>query len=76
MTQSNTRFIGMDVHQETIAVADVAQDRGAEVTCLGPIGPRRYASDLRIRTRQAQATHLMVVDEAGPCGYWLYRSLV
>ena len=76
MTQSNTRFIGMDVHQETIAVADVAQDRGAEVTCLGTIGPRRYDIDLRIRKRQAKATHLMVVDEAGPCGYWLYRSLV
>ena len=51
MTQSNTLFIGMDVHKEMIAVADVAQDRGAEVTCLGTIGPRRYDIDLRIRKR-------------------------
>ena len=75
MTQSNTLFIGMDVHKEMIAVADVAQDRGAEVTCLGTIGPRRYDIDLRIRKRQAKATHLMLVYEAGPCSYWLYRSL-
>jgi hypothetical protein len=32
MPQSSTLYIGMDVHQESIAVASVAQDHGAEVT--------------------------------------------
>jgi hypothetical protein len=32
MSQSSTLFIGMDVHQESIAVAYVAQAHGAEVT--------------------------------------------
>ena len=32
MAQSRTLFIGMDVHKETIAVAYIAQDYGAEVT--------------------------------------------
>jgi hypothetical protein len=32
MAQSSTLFIGMDVHKETIAMAYVAQDHGAEVT--------------------------------------------
>ena len=43
MSQSSTLFVGMDVHKETIAVAYIAQDHGAEVTSLGPIGPRQCA---------------------------------
>lgn len=34
MAQSSTLFVGMDVHKETIAVAYVAQEPGAEVTSL------------------------------------------
>jgi hypothetical protein len=45
MSQSNTLFIGMDVHKETIAVAYVAQDHGAEVTSLGTIGTRQCDID-------------------------------
>jgi transposase len=75
MSQSSTLYIGMDVHKDTIAVAYVAQDHGAEVTFLGPIGTRQCDIDQLIRKMQSKATHLVFVDEAGPCGYWLYRSL-
>jgi hypothetical protein len=34
MSQSSTLFIGMDVHKDTMAVAYVAQEHGAEVTSL------------------------------------------
>ena len=34
MSQSSTLFIGMDVHKDSIAVAYVAQDHGAEVMYL------------------------------------------
>src|SRR6266508_7044259 len=34
MSQSSTLFIGIDVHKDSMAVAYVAQDHGAEVTCL------------------------------------------
>ena len=44
MSQSSTRFIGMDVHKDSIAVAYVAQDHGAEVTTLGPSAPARVIS--------------------------------
>jgi transposase len=71
MSQSRTLCIGMDVHKDTIAVASVAQEHGAEVTCLGPIGTRQGDIDHRIRTRQSQATPLVFVYEAGPCGDWL-----
>ena len=70
MSQSRTRFIGMDVHKETMAVASVAQDEGAEVTSLGPMGTRQGASAHLVRQRQATAQHLVFVAEAGPCGSW------
>jgi hypothetical protein len=75
MSQSRTRFIGMDVHKESIAVAYVAQDHGAEVTYLGAIGTRQCDIDQLLRKMPSKATHLVFVYEAGPCGYWLYRYL-
>src|SRR5215216_388678 len=75
MSQSSTLFIGMDVHKESIAVAYVAQDHGAEVTYLGTIGTRQCAIDQLIRKMPSKAQHLIFVYEAGPCGYWLYRYL-
>jgi transposase len=75
MSQSSTLYIGMDVHKDTIAVAYVAQDHGAEVTFLGTIGTRQCDIDSLIRKMQSKAKHLIFVYEAGPCGYWLYRYL-
>ena len=75
MSQSSTLFIGMDVHKETIAVAYVAQDHGAEVTSLGTIGTRQCDIDQRVRKMQSKATHLIFVSKAGPCGSWLSRYL-
>ena len=40
MPQSSTLYVGLDVHQESIAVADIAQEHGAEVTSFGTIGTR------------------------------------
>jgi hypothetical protein len=71
MSQSRTLFIGMDVHQDTIAVASVAQDHGAAVTSRGTMGTRQCDIDQRIRKMPSQATHLIFVSAAGPCGYWL-----
>jgi transposase len=75
MSQSSTLFLGMEVHKDAIAVASVAQEHGAEVASLGTVGTRQCASDQRIRQRQSQATSLVFVSEACPCGSWLYRSL-
>jgi hypothetical protein len=71
MAQSSTLFIGLDVHQETIAVAYVAQDHGAEVTSLGPIGTRPCDIDQLVRKMQSKGTHLIFVYAAGPGAYWL-----
>jgi transposase len=65
----------MDVHTESIAVAYVAQDHGAEVTYLGAMGTRQCDIDQLIRTMQSKAKHLVFIYEAGPCGSWLYCYL-
>ena len=75
MAHSSTLFVGLAVHQETIAVAYVAEEREAEVVALGTIGPRQCDIDKLIRKLQAKGKKLHCVDEAGPCGYWLYRYL-
>jgi transposase len=75
MSQSGTLFIGMDVHKDSITVAYVAQNHGAEVMSLGAIGTRQSDIDQLIRKMQSKAKHFIFVYEAGPCGYWLYRYL-
>jgi transposase len=75
MPQSSTLYVGLDVHQESIAVAYVAQEHGAEVTYLGTIGTRQCDLDQLIRNMPSKAKHLVFVYEAGPCGSWLYRDL-
>jgi transposase len=75
MPQSSTLYIGMAVHKESIAVAYVAKDHDAEVIYLGTIGTRHADIDQLLRQLQSQAPHLVFGYEAGPCGYWLSRSL-
>jgi transposase len=73
MPQSSTLYVGLDVHKDSIAVAYVARDHGAEVISLGTIGTRHADIDQRIRKLHSKAKRLVFVYEAGPCGYWLYR---
>jgi transposase len=75
MSQSRTLDIGMDVHKDSIAVAYVAQDHGAEVTFLGTIGTRQCDIDQLIRQMPSKAKHQIFVYAAGPCGDWLSRDL-
>jgi transposase len=75
MPHSRTRYVGLDVHKDSIAVAYVVNDHDAEVIDLGTIGTRPCDIDQLVRTLQSNATHLVYVYEAGPCGYWLYRDL-
>jgi transposase len=74
MHQSSTRYVGMDVHKDSLAVAYVAQDHAAEVVFLGAIGSRQCDIEQLIRKLQSKSQHLVFVYEAGPCGYWLYRD--
>jgi transposase len=75
MTQSPTLYLGLDVHKASIAVASVAQDHGAEGTSLGRIGTRQGDLDPLLRKRHSQATPLICIYDAGPCGDWRSRYL-
>jgi transposase len=69
---SKIRFVGMDVHADTIAVA-VAEPSG-EVRSLGVI-PNREESIRRLVRKLGNVTQLRACYEAGPTGYVLYWQL-
>ena len=69
---SNVRFIGLDVHAETIAVA-VAEPDG-EVRSLGVI-PNRPESIQKLVKKLGPTERLRVCYEAGPTGYVVYWQL-
>jgi transposase len=75
MRHSRTLDVGLDVHQESIAVAYASEERDAEVVFLGTIGTRQCDIDKLVRQLTSNAKQLVFVSEAGPCGYWLYRDL-
>jgi transposase len=49
MRYSSTLYVGLDVHQESIAVAYVAKAHEAEVIDLGTIGTRHADIDQLVR---------------------------
>jgi transposase len=68
----NVRFIGLDVHAETIAVA--VAEPGGEVRSLGTI-PNRPEPVARLIRKLGKPEQLRVCYEAGPTGYVLYWQL-
>ena len=68
----NTRFVGLDVHAETISVA-VAEGRN-QVRSLGTIANRPEAVR-RLLGKLGKLSELKVCYEAGPTGYALYWEL-
>ena len=69
---SNVRFIGLDVHAETIVVA-VAEPDG-EVRSLGVI-PNRPESIRKLVKKLGPPAQLRACYEAGPTGYVVYWQL-
>jgi transposase len=69
---SNVRFIGLDVHAETIAVA--AAEPSGDVRSLGVI-PNRIESIRRLVKKLGPVKQLRVCYEAGPTGYVVYWHL-
>lgn len=69
-----TRFLGLDVHAETIAVAIAEPGRGGEVRSLGTI-PNRPEAVRKLVQKLGGAKTLQACYEAGPTGYTLYWQL-
>lgn len=69
---SKLRWVGLDVHAETITVA--VAEHGGEVRSMGVI-PNRPESVRRLVKKLGCAKQLRVCYEAGPTGYVLYWQL-
>lgn len=72
--RDNTRFVGLDVHADTIAVAVAEAGRDGEVRSLGTI-PNNPEAVRKLIKKLAPSKTLHVCYEAGPCGYVLYWQL-
>ncbi|MGH8313058.1 MAG: IS110 family transposase [Terriglobales bacterium] len=70
--KESVRFLGLDVHAETIAVA-IAEANG-EVRSLGTI-PNREESVRKLMKKLGPSERLRACYEAGPTGYALYWQL-
>ena len=68
----NVRFIGLDVHAETIAVAVTEPD--GEVRSVGVI-PNRSESIRKLVKKLGPPAQLRVCYEAGPTGYVVYWQM-
>ena len=69
---SKVRFVGLDVHAATIAVA--VAEPGGEVRSVGII-PNRLESIRKLIAKLGPAKELKACYEAGPTGYVLYWQL-
>jgi transposase len=69
-----SKFVGMDVHKATIAVA-VAEAGGGEVRYGGEIANTPEAIAKLVRQLRKGDAQLAFCYEAGPCGYGIHRQL-
>src|ERR1700730_3815399 len=74
--EQSTRFIGMDVHKDTIVVAVTATGEVGKATAYGTFPNTAAALEKLVRRlRQAGTGPLKFCYEAGPCGYGVHRTL-
>ena len=69
----NVRFVGLDVHKESIAVA-LAESDGSAPQLVGEI-PNDTAALVKMLRKLGKGGTIRCCYEAGPTGFGLYRAL-
>jgi len=69
------KYVGLDVHKDTIMIAVAEGDRSGEVRLYGQIASDLGALEKVLRKLGGENVVLHVVYEAGPTGYVIYRRL-
>ena len=72
--KKHIRYVGLDVHADSIAVAVAEEGRDGEVRSLGVIA-NSVESIRKLTKKLGPANTLRCCYEAGPCGYVLYWQL-
>jgi transposase len=75
MNKYITKYVGMDVHKETIAVAIAREGRG-EPIYYGEIPNTDEAIKKLIKKVASNGEKASFCYEAGPCGYDVYRQMI
>ena len=75
MNKYTTKYVGMDVHKETIAVAIAKEGRGDPVY-YGEIPNTAEAIRKLVKKVVSSGEEVSFCYEAGPCGYEAYRQLI
>ena len=73
-TKQYSRYIGLDVHKDTIAVS-IASSDGSKPRYYGEIRNTEKAVDKLLTKLNPHGEVLSFCYEAGPCGYGLYRQI-
>lgn len=69
------KYVGLDVHKNTITIAIADEGRDQEVRKYGTITNKATAIDKFVRKLVSDGSTPRFVYEAGPCGYTLYHQL-
>jgi transposase len=73
MKEPITSYVGLDIHKDSIAIA-IAEAGRAAPRFLGTT-PATAAGLAKVLRRHCDASHALIVYEAGPCGYGWARYL-
>lgn len=76
MSKHTIKYVGLDVHKDTIAIAIADEERSGEIRNYGTIAHTREALEKFLRKQLSQGIELHCVYEAGPTGFGLYRYLL